>query len=98
MIGRTAGADDWGAGDPRGAVAGLAFGGGHGAFAEKRMGHGFHSEALRDGTASGGCWRAVRLDRRARAYRDRLQSGHGPRHWRCYGPRSALPIEPETCT
>src|SRR5919199_6008324 len=61
MISRTAGADDWRSGHPRGTIAGLAFGGGHGALAERGMGHGFHSEALRDGTASGGYWRSVSL-------------------------------------
>src|SRR5215212_7024049 len=59
VISRAAGADQRGAGDPRGAVAGLAFGGGHGAFAKGMTGYRLHAKALRDGTASGDGWRSV---------------------------------------
>src|SRR5215213_889206 len=49
MIGGPADADQRRANDPSGAVSGLAFGGGHGAFAARGTRHRFHSEVLRYG-------------------------------------------------
>ena len=50
MTGWPADADQRRANGPSGAVSGLSFGGGHGAFAARGTGHRFHSEVLRYGT------------------------------------------------